>query len=82
MAATIVLGIIVERRASSNLVSSTERRKNCGNKTWMGETLPLEVHHKDGNKRNNKLENLEILCPNCHSLTDTYKNKNIKKKNV
>ena len=55
---------------------------NCGNKTWMGETLPLEVHHKDGNKRNNKLENLEILCPNCHSLTDTYKSKNIKKKNV
>ena len=37
---------------------------------------PLEVHHKDGNYKNNKLENLQILCPNCHSLTDTYKSLN------
>ena len=34
---------------------------------------PLEVHHKDGNYRNNKEENLEVLCPNCHSLTPNYK---------
>ena len=37
---------------------------------------PLEVHHKDGNFMNNKEENLQVLCPNCHSLTDTYKNMN------
>lgn len=35
-------------------------------------TIPLEVHHKDGNKFNNNLENLELLCPNCHSLTDSH----------
>lgn len=35
---------------------------------------PLEIHHKDGDYSNNDEDNLELLCPNCHSLTDTYKN--------
>ena len=38
--------------------------------------IPLEVHHKDGNPYNNTEENLQVLCPNCHSLTATYR-KNI-----
>lgn len=38
--------------------------------------VPLEIHHKDGDYTNNDEENLELLCPNCHSLTDTYKNGN------
>lgn len=37
---------------------------------------PLEIHHKDGIFTNNKEENLQVLCPNCHSLTDNYKNMN------
>lgn len=37
---------------------------------------PVEIHHIDGNFRNNKEENLEILCPNCHSLTQTFRNNN------
>lgn len=37
---------------------------------------PLQVHHIDGNYLNNKEENLKVLCPNCHSLTDTYKSMN------
>lgn len=41
-------------------------------------TLPLEIHHKDGDYRNNKEDNLELLCPNCHSLTDSYKGANSK----
>lgn len=40
---------------------------------------PLEIHHKDGDKNNNKEENLELLCPNCHSLTPNYKYLNSKK---
>lgn len=36
--------------------------------------IPLEVHHKDGDYTNNNEDNLELLCPNCHSLTATYKN--------
>lgn len=35
--------------------------------------IPLEVHHKDGDYANNSEENLDLLCPNCHSLTSTYK---------
>ena len=37
---------------------------------------PLQVHHIDGNYLNNKEENLKVLCPNCHSLTATYKSMN------
>lgn len=48
----------------------------CGNTQWLGRDIPLELHHKDGNKNNNSLDNLELLCPNCHYFTDTYKSKN------
>ncbi len=39
--------------------------------------IPLEIEHVDGNFKNNKEENLILLCPNCHSLTSTYKGANI-----
>ena len=39
--------------------------------------LPLEIEHKDGNFENNFEENLILLCPNCHSLTATYKGANL-----
>jgi predicted HNH restriction endonuclease len=42
---------------------------------WTG-YIPLEVHHIDGDYTNNEESNLDLLCPNCHSLTDTYKNAN------
>ena len=34
--------------------------------------IPLQINHIDGIHKNNKEENLELICPNCHSLTDTY----------
>lgn len=40
------------------------------------EFTPCELHHKDGNSHNHLLNNLIILCPNCHSLTDNYRAKN------
>lgn len=43
--------------------------------TYTGE-VPLEVEHIDGNYLNNKEENLDLICPNCHSLTATYKGAN------
>lgn len=38
--------------------------------------IHLEIHHIDGNHTNNSLNNLQVLCPNCHSLTENYKNHN------
>ena len=56
-----------------------KRCERCGITDWMGMPITLQLHHKDGNHRNNQLDNLEILCPNCHTQTDTYGAKNIKK---
>lgn len=53
--------------------------ESCGLETWLGNPIPLEVHHKDGNRNHNELSNYELLCPNCHALTDSYRGKNIKK---
>lgn len=39
--------------------------------------IPLEIHHKDGDYTNNQEDNLTLLCPNCHSLTPTYKAANM-----
>lgn len=52
--------------------------ENCKLDTWLDSTIPLELHHIDGNHRNNNLENIQILCPNCHSLTRNYRGKNKK----
>ena len=48
-------------------------------KEWNGKEIRLQVHHKDGDHLNNELENLQLLCPNCHSQTDTYAGKKNKK---
>ena len=40
----------------------------CGASEWQGVALPLELHHKDGDHYNNDLDNLQILCPNCHAI--------------
>ena len=50
----------------------------CGNTEWMGHPIVLELHHIDGNRMNNNLENLQLLCPNCHSITDSFKSKKLK----
>ena len=51
----------------------------CGLTTWLNQPIPLELHHKDGDRYNNVLENFELLCPNCHAFTDSYRGKNVNK---
>jgi hypothetical protein len=51
------------------------RCESCGRSNWMGQAMPLEVHHKGGDRTNNSLHNLDLLCPNCHALTDNYRGK-------
>lgn len=45
----------------------------CGISEWLGKQLSLELEHKNGDRYDNRIENLELLCPNCHSLTLTYR---------
>lgn len=57
---------------------------HCGLTEWMGLRITLELDHIDGNNKNNVRSNLRCLCPNCHSITDTWKigqhrGKNIRK---
>lgn len=46
--------------------------ENCQNEKWMEKEIPLELHHINGNRFDNRLINLKLLCPNCHALTDNY----------
>lgn len=48
----------------------------CKLTTWLNEPITLELHHKDGDKLNNDLDNLQLLCPNCHSLTENWRGRN------
>lgn len=53
---------------------------NCNRTAWMNNSIPLQLHHKNGDSKNNTIDNLTILCPNCHSLTDTWTSKNVSSK--
>lgn len=50
----------------------------CNICEWNGKFISLQLDHIDGNNKNHLFENLRLLCPNCHSQTDTYAGKNIK----
>ena len=50
--------------------------ERCKLSEWQGLPIPLELHHKNGNNRDNRLENIVLLYPNCHALTESYRGKN------
>ena len=52
------------------------RCEQCGITEWQGKSLVMHLHHINGDGHDNRLENIELLCANCHSLTDTYGGRN------
>jgi len=53
----------------------------CGLSEWRGSPLSIQIDHVNGIRDDHRLENLRMLCPNCHSQTDTFAAKNIRKSN-
>lgn len=51
----------------------------CNNSKWLDKDINLEIHHINGINTDNRIENLQVLCPNCHSYTDNFRGKNQKK---
>lgn len=75
------LDLSFERLRKRILYEQDCKCNRCGISEWLGEKISLELEHKDGNHHNNNRENLEILCPNCHSLTTTWRGRNKKSDN-
>ena len=67
-----------ERLRKRIILEQNEKCCRCGFSEWQGEKITLELEHMDGNHHNNVRGNLEALCPNCHSLTPTWRGKNKK----
>lgn len=51
------------------------RCENCKLSNWLDNLIPLELEHINGNSLDNEINNLKLLCPNCHALTPTYRRK-------
>lgn len=73
---------VVSSRLREKLIRDGIKEKKCeicGLSIWQGVEVPLELHHKDGNHFNNTLDNLQILCPNCHAIQKGNSGANIGK---
>jgi hypothetical protein len=72
---TIVDKKISSSRVKVRLINNNLKEykcEECGIDSWNGKRLVIELHHKNGNPCDNRLDNLQLLCPNCHSQTHNY----------
>lgn len=53
--------------------------EECKRTEWNGKPIALELHHINGDRNDNRIENIQLLCPNCHAQTDAYRGKNTKR---
>jgi len=53
-----------------------EECEQCGISRWRGKPLSMALHHVNGRSKDNRLQNLELLCPNCHSQTENFAGRN------
>lgn len=78
---SIVSRAVVKRYLKSE-PNYTHKCNNCGNTEWCNFKIILELEHINGNRQDHRRENLKWLCPNCHSITPTWRGRNIKKKDM
>ena len=69
---TLKYGVLKKRV----VLEQSGKCNNCGLLEWLGKPINLEIEHKDGNHYNNVRENVEAICPNCHSFTKTWRGRN------
>lgn len=70
---------VKKRILQDNLIEYKCAGKDCGiTDNWHGHKITLQLEHKNGDRTDNRLENLEFLCPNCHSITLTWGSRNKK----
>lgn len=75
---TIADGTLSETIRQYLITKANNACELCGwnKKNPVTDSVPLEIHHIDGNYLNNDINNLQVLCPNCHALTPNYRNLN------
>lgn len=74
---TASTGATTGARSSGSTTRATrglkaDRCEICGISEWLGRPLSLPLHHLNGDGDDNRLENLQLLCPNCHSQTENF----------
>ncbi len=78
--ASLVLNSSAKKRIIASGILGPEKCSKCGLGTeWQGEPITLQLDHINGDSKDHRRENLRILCPNCHTQTDTWGTKSKKK---
>jgi hypothetical protein len=68
--------VFVLKTTATRVAALPNHCQTCGISQWRGRPLSLELHHVNGNSEDNSLANVELLCPNCHSQTDSWGGRN------